>query len=703
MTTGVNTRPFARALLTNAVKNGTLEAVRKDIEDILEQWDGSPALREFCKQTHTGTPAEHAANVDAVWGDTLSPGVIHILRQMAVWGCLPALRSLAADFLELYETSAERPIAKIEFAAFPSEEDLRVLKEKLEKKYNGPVETAVFLNPELLAGFRLTVRDRMLDASLLGRVKRLKNLPGLNGPGLENDSRSISSGGIAQLKPDEVSALIRHQLEAADKPFDTAEFGVVLSVGDGMARLDGLSSVMFNELLETDEGIVALALNLEEYVVGAAILDDGTKVKEGDRFRRTGRVVSAPVGEALTGRVLDALGRPLDGLGAVKADGNMPVDVDSPSIIERKDVNTPLATGIIAIDALTPIGRGQRELIIGDRKTGKTTIAIDAILNQAGKGVHCFYVSVGQKMSSVASIHSLLKERGAMSYTTIVVATASDPAPLQYIAPYTACTMAEYWRDRGGHALVVYDDLTKHAQSYRQMSLLLRRPPGREAFPGDIFYLHSRLLERAAQLSDAKGGGSLTALPIVETQANDISAYIPTNVISITDGQIFLETGLFYEGQRPAMNPGISVSRVGGDAQVRAMKATAGPLRTQLAVFRELEAFSRYSSDLDSATLDQIALGRSLMRVLRQLPNSPMDVEKQVAVLHAATRKLFVTIPENRIDEAVYAIYRAIDETDEGKAYLKRFAALPEMDDDLKAKLDAVYEKCLPRFSGRKG
>ena len=389
-----------------------------------------------------------------------------------------------------------------------------------------------------------------------------------------------------QLKPDEIAALLRRQMQQVDQPIDIAEVGTVLSVGDGIARVDGLSKVMFNELVETEDGVAGLALNLEEESVGVAILDDVTHVREGDLLRRTGRVVSVPVGPALTGRVVDALGRPLDGRGAVITDEQLPVEGFAPSITERKNVCEPLQTGILAIDALTPIGRGQRELIIGDRKTGKTTLAIDTILNQAGTGVHYFYVAIGQKLSTVAALHKLLMEKDAMAYTTIILANASDPAPLQYLAPYSGCAMAEYWRDRGEHALVVYDDLTKHAQAYRQISLLLRRPPGREAFPGDVFYLHSRLLERAAKLSDAKGGGSLTALPIVETQANDISAYIPTNVISITDGQIFLESDLFNEGQRPAINPGISVSRVGGAAQVKAMKQTAGPLRVLLAQYR---------------------------------------------------------------------------------------------------------------------
>ncbi len=504
-----------------------------------------------------------------------------------------------------------------------------------------------------------------------------------------------------QLKPDEISALLRRQMQVSDRAVDSAEFGTVLSVGDGIARVDGLTKVMFNELVETEDGVAGLALNLEEDSVGIAVLDDVTRVREGDLFRRTGRVVSVPVGEALTGRVVDALGRPLDGKGPILSDTSLPVEGFSPSIIERKNVCEPLQTGILAIDAMTPIGRGQRELIIGDRKTGKTTLAIDTILNQAGKGVQCFYVAIGQKLSTVASLHKLLSEQGAMAYTTIILANASEPAPLQYLAPYTGCAMAEYWRDRGGHALCIYDDLTKHAQAYRQMSLLLRRPPGREAYPGDIFYLHSRLLERAAKLSDAKGGGSLTALPIVETQANDISAYIPTNVISITDGQIFLEASLFHEGQRPAINPGVSVSRVGGDAQVKAMKQTAGPLRVLLAQYRELEAFMRFSSDLDANTLEQLAVGRSLMHVLRQPPNKPVAVHKQVAALYAGTQKAFVKVPDLRLKEAVQALYDAIDNRELGLAYTARFEAKPAMDDELKRMLEDLIEDAVKKF--RKG
>ncbi len=501
-----------------------------------------------------------------------------------------------------------------------------------------------------------------------------------------------------QLKPEEISALLRREMETHDRESEVAEIGTVLSVSDGMARVDGLRDCMAGERLETADGIAGLALNLEEEAVGVAIMGGGTRVREGDVFRRTRQIVSVPAGEALLGRVVDPLGRPMDGGGAVAADTGQAVEAPAPSILERQNVCEPLATGILAIDALTPIGRGQRELIIGDRKTGKTTVVLDAILNQRDTGVKCFYVAIGQKHSTVARLHKLLRDRGAMAYTTIVVADAAEAAPLQYLAPYAGCAMAEYWRDRGGHALVIYDDLTKHAQAYRQISLLLRRPPGREAFPGDIFYLHSRLLERAAKLSAARGGGSLTALPIVETQANDIAAYIPTNVISITDGQIFLESDLFLAGQRPAINPGISVSRVGGDAQVRAMKQVAGSLRVDLAQYRELASFAQFSSDLDAATLDQLARGRRLMELLKQAPHRPMPAAHQVALLYAGVRRKMDDLPTHEVRAFVRALTEALDATDAGRAYVAQFNAAPELTEALQQSLEPLIETAAAPF-----
>jgi F-type H+/Na+-transporting ATPase subunit alpha len=440
-----------------------------------------------------------------------------------------------------------------------------------------------------------------------------------------------------QIRAEEISEIIKQQIRDYDKKVEVSETGTVISVGDGIARLHGLEQAMAGELLEFHGGIMGMVLNLEADNVGAAILGEDVHIKEGQTVKRTGRIVQVPVGTAMLGRVVDSIGQPIDGKGPLDAKEFRMVEIVAPGIIKRQPVKEPLQTGIKAIDSMIPIGRGQRELIIGDRQTGKTAIAIDTIINQKTTDVKCIYVAVGQKRSTVAQVVATLERFGAMAYTTVVSATASDPAPMQYIAPYSGVTMGEYYRDNGQHALIIYDDLSKQAQAYRQLSLLLRRPPGREAYPGDVFYLHSRLLERAAKLGDTLGGGSLTALPIIETQAGDVSAYIPTNVISITDGQIFLSTDLFYSGVRPAVNVGLSVSRVGGNAQIKAMKQVAGSLRLDLAQFRELEAFAQFGSDLDKVTQNQLARGTRLVEVLKQPQYEPMVVERQIAVIFAAT------------------------------------------------------------------
>ena len=494
-----------------------------------------------------------------------------------------------------------------------------------------------------------------------------------------------------ELKPEEISAIIKRQLVDFDVVADVYECGTVLSVGDGIARVYGLRNVMASELVEFSNGLRGLTLNLEEQNVGIAIMGDGHSIHEGDSVRRTGKIASVPVGPALAGRIVDGLGNPIDGGAPLDTHEWRPIEVKAPGIIEREKVRMPLQTGIKVIDALTPIGRGQRELIIGDRKTGKTTLAIDTIINQAGKNVMCFYVAIGQKRSTVTQVYEKLKKHGAMAYTTIIAATASDPAPLQYISPYTGCTMAEYYRDNGGHALIVYDDLTKQAQAYRQLSLLLRRPPGREAFPGDIFYLHSRLLERAAKLSEKNGGGTLTALPIVETQANDISAYIPTNVISITDGQIFLEAGSFNAGQRPAINPGTSVSRVGGDAQIKAMKKVAGMLRLDLAQYREMAAFSQFSSDLDKATLAQLNRGIRLMEAFKQPPQAPIPVIHQVVFLYACNAGRLDTLKVSQVLAFEKNLYQALETR--FADFARRFEQKGELTADLKSDLDKLLEE----------
>ncbi|MDN5325470.1 MAG: F-type H+/Na+-transporting ATPase subunit alpha [Moorella sp. (in: firmicutes)] len=452
------------------------------------------------------------------------------------------------------------------------------------------------------------------------------------------------------IRPDEITSILKNQIEQYQLEVEMAEVGTVTQVGDGIARIYGLDYAMAGELLEFPGDIYGMVLNLEEDNVGAVILGPYTHIKEGDQVKRTGRIVEVPVGEALIGRVVNAMGQPVDGKGPIQADKFRPVESPAPGVIYRQPVNTPLQTGLKAIDSMVPIGRGQRELIIGDRQTGKTAIAVDTIINQKGQNVICIYVAIGQKASTVANVVQRLEEAGAMEYTIVVMATASEPAPMLYIAPYAGCAMGEYFMyEQHRDVLCVYDDLSKHAAAYRELSLLLRRPPGREAYPGDVFYLHSRLLERAARLNDSLGGGSLTALPVIETQAGDVSAYIPTNVISITDGQIFLESDLFYAGQRPAINVGISVSRVGGAAQIKAMKQVAGRLRLDLAQYRELAAFAQFGSDLDKATQARLARGERMMEILKQDQYQPMPVEEQVVVLYAAVNGFLDDLPVSRV------------------------------------------------------
>ena len=498
------------------------------------------------------------------------------------------------------------------------------------------------------------------------------------------------------LQHDEVAAILKRELSQFDSKVNTYEIGTVLNVGDGIARVHGLSNVMAGELVEFPNGIKGMALNLEEDNVGVAIFGKDSHIKEGDEVRRTNKIASVGVGDGLLGRIVDALGNAIDGKTAIVPSQQRQIEVKAPGIIDRKNVHEPMQTGLKVIDALTPIGRGQRELIIGDRKTGKTTLAIDTIINQKGKGVFCFYVAIGQKRSTVVQIYETLRKYGAMDYTVIVAATASDPAPMQFIAPYSGCAMAEYYRDSGRHALIIYDDLTKQAQAYRQLSLLLRRPPGREAYPGDIFYLHSRLLERAAKLSDKKGAGSLTALPIIETQAGDVSAYIPTNVISITDGQIFLEADLFNAGQRPGINAGLSVSRVGGDAQVKAMKQTAGSLRLELAQYRELAAFSQFASDLDAATRKQLERGRRLMEIIKQGLHVPLPVVKQVAIIYAGVNGYLDDVPVKSV--GAFEEYLSLQIDTKYGDFVKLFEKHLAMNDEVKTALNKILTEVKQSF-----
>ncbi|MBE6030292.1 MAG: F0F1 ATP synthase subunit alpha [Clostridiales bacterium] len=463
------------------------------------------------------------------------------------------------------------------------------------------------------------------------------------------------------LRPDEISEVIKERIKGYKNQLEISDFGTVIQVGDGVARVYGLENCMAGELLEFPGEVYGMALNLEEDNVGAVIMGPDQGIREGDIVKPTGRVIEVPVGAGLIGRVVNPLGQPIDGKGGIKEEGRRPVEAAAPGVLQRKSVKEPLQTGIKAIDSMIPIGRGQRELIVGDRQTGKTAIAIDTIINQKGHDVICIYVAIGQKKSTVVQLVQTLEEKGAMDYTIVVSATASDPAPLQYIAPYAGCAMGEHFMYQGKHVLIVYDDLSKHAVAYRAMSLLLRRPPGREAFPGDVFYLHSRLLERAAKLSDALGGGSLTALPIIETQAGDVSAYIPTNVISITDGQVYLETELFFSGQRPAVNAGISVSRVGGNAQIKAMKKVASQVKMELAQYRELASFSQFGSDVDKDTKARLDHGAVLMEVLKQGQYNPLDVAHQVMIIYAATRGYFDNVPVEKIKKLEGEFYTFID------------------------------------------
>jgi F-type H+-transporting ATPase subunit alpha len=493
------------------------------------------------------------------------------------------------------------------------------------------------------------------------------------------------------IRADEISRILKEQIKDYNKTIEVSETGSVLSVGDGVARVYGLEKAMAGELVEFPGSIFGMVLNLEADSVGVVIFGDDRDIREGDTVKRTKRIVQVPVGEALLGRVVNALGQAIDGRGPIEAKESRLVELKAPGILARKSVHEPMQTGIKAIDSMIPIGRGQRELIIGDRQTGKTAIALDTIINQKGQNVHCFYVAIGQKKSTVAQVVEKLRNAGAMEYTTVIAATASDPAPLQFLAPYSGCAMAEYFRDTGRHALIIYDDLTKQAQAYRQLSLLLRRPPGREAYPGDVFYLHSRLLERAAKMSDDKGGGSLTALPIIETQAGDIAAYIPTNVISITDGQIFLESGLFYKGIRPAVDVGKSVSRVGGSAQIKAMKQVAGTLKLELAQFRELEAFAAFASDLDKATQAQLARGRRLVEMLKQAQYSPYPVEKQVAMIWSATNGYTDGIPEADVRRFDKELMEFLD-SKHGRV-LAAIREKKQLDDEIKRDLKSALEE----------
>ncbi|MGA2145799.1 MAG: F0F1 ATP synthase subunit alpha [Bryobacteraceae bacterium] len=501
---------------------------------------------------------------------------------------------------------------------------------------------------------------------------------------------------MAHIRADEITSILRQEIENYERAIDVAEVGSVISVGDGIARIHGLEKVMAGELVEFPHGVAGIAMNLEEDQVGSVLLGDYTEIKEGDEVRRTGRIMSVPVGEALIGRVVNALGQPIDGKGPIQTTAFSPIERLAPGVVDRRPVKEPMQTGIKAVDAMIPIGRGQRELIIGDRQTGKTALALDAIINQKGGDMICIYVAIGQKQSTVAQVVKTLEDFGAMEYSIVVAASASEPAPMQYIAPFSGCAMGEYFRDNRRHALCVYDDLSKHAASYREISLLLRRPPGREAYPGDVFYLHSRLLERAAKLNDELGGGSLTALPFIETQAGDVSAYIPTNVISITDGQIYLQSDMFNSNVRPAIDVGISVSRVGGNAQTKAMKQIAGSLRLDLAQYRALAAFAQFGSDLDKVSLQQLNRGKHLTEILKQGQYRPLPLEKQVVIIFAGTQGYLDDLAVELCRKFEEDLYRFVDSA-HGEVW-EEIRTKKALDDALRAKLKQVVEEFKARF-----
>ncbi len=504
---------------------------------------------------------------------------------------------------------------------------------------------------------------------------------------------------MAQIKANEITQLIRQQIENYESKIAVDEVGTVVTLGDGIARVHGLDKVMAGELLAFPHDVAGIAMNLEEDQVGVVLLGEYTEISEGDEVKRTGRIMSVPVGDALVGRVVNSLGQAIDDKGPISSDRFIPLERLAPGVIDRQPVREPMATGLKAIDSMIPIGRGQRELIIGDRQTGKTAVAIDTIINNKGNDLTCIYCAIGQKRSSIAQVVKLLDDYGAMDYTIVVAASASEPAPMQYIAPYAACAMGEFFRDNGKHALVIYDDLSKHAASYREISLLLRRPPGREAYPGDVFYLHSRLLERAAKMSDKKGGGSLTALPVIETQAGDVSAYIPTNVISITDGQIYLETDLFNQGVRPAVNVGLSVSRVGGSAQIKAMRQVAGTLKLDLAQYRELAAFAQFGSDLDKATQQQLNRGQRLVEVLKQKQFSPLPFSKQILIIFAGTNGFLDDLAVDQVRDFEAELLKFVDATSPG--LLRTIMEKKILDDSLKAEITKVVKDAKQQFVAR--
>ena len=680
---------YALALLELTKKQQSSDAVECDVQSLKQLFGAKPALGRILANP---TFHQHENLLSTISDElSLSPLMRKFLRLVAQNKRGGSLSGIMEQFEELTNKQKGIITAFVTTARTLSEAEAGEVTTALEEKLGKKVRVNFLVDKKVLGGIKIRVGSKLFDDSLGNKLERLYLVLSRR---LENMS----------FKTSEISSVLTKRIEEFDGSSQMAEVGEIISVGDGIARIYGLEKVQSGELLEFPGGIYGMALNLEEDNVGAVIFGEDRHIKEGDTVKRSGKIVETPVGKELLGRVLDGLGNPIDGKAPLKAKQTARVEVKAPGIVPRKSVSEPVQTGIKAIDSLIPIGRGQRELIIGDRQTGKTALIIDTILNQKKinetgnekEKLYCIYVSIGQKRSTVAKLVKTLQEKGAMDYTIVVSATASDPAPLQFLAPYTGCAIGEYFRDNGMHAVIFFDDLSRQAVAYRQMSLLLRRPPGREAYPGDVFYIHSRLLERAAKMSDKNGGGSLTAIPVIETQAGDVSAYIPTNVISITDGQIFLETDLFYQGVRPALNVGLSVSRVGSAAQIKAMKQVAGTIKLELAQYREMAAFAQFASDLDSATRNQLERGKRLTELLKQPQYEPLAVEEQVVVIYAGTKGYLDKVAVEDVVRYEKELLGAL--RSKGKGLLAEIAKVGELDDQLEGKIKAFLEEFATKF-----
>lgn len=645
---------YAEALFHAAKSEDLVEVVEDELYRLKEVLQKNSELREFLSNLRIA-PEGNKKAVMEIFRKEVSPVTLNHLNLIIDQGRQRKLVPIIEEFFALAAAAREKVTAEVITSIPLSEKMAETLRRALTKATKKQVFLKPRVDPSILGGVIVRVENKIIDGSLRHRLERMRRAM----------VKTIYSRGNKveiKIEPEEISSILKKQIETYQIAVDMEEVGEVIEAGDGIARIKGLPNCMSAEMLEFPHNIFGMALNLEEDNIGAMILGDFTEIEQGDAVKRTGGVLSVPVGDPLIGRVVNAVGQPVDGKGPISVEKYRLIEGRAPNVIQRQPVKEPLQTGLKCIDSMIPIGRGQRELIIGDRQTGKTAIVVDTILNQRDTDVFCIYVAIGQKQSTVAAVVDTLEKYGAMEYTTVVDATASDPAPMQYVAPYAGCAIGEELRDSGRHALVIYDDLWKHAVAYRQVSLLLRRPPGREAFPGDIFNLHSRLLERAAKLNDELGGGSLTALPIVETQAGDYSAYIPTNVISITDGQIYLESDLFYSGVRPAVHVGLSVSRVGGNAQIKAMKSVAGMLRLELAQYRELVAFAKFGSELDKATQAQLTRGERLVEILKQPQYEPMPVENQIMIIYVGENGYLDDLPIHRVKDFEAGFYQFVRE-----------------------------------------